>query len=223
MQKLKNIQQQYKFHKRVFKYNLAYHKVNNTNKYQWDNLVIFLEKLMFWEKSILMDFYSEISFITSTKVVLKVSLNFFSFLREKNLFSKTVFSKPTVRSKIFWPFLRFPTKKYGLFILKKSGVGVGADVVVDVGVGVDVVADVVADVGVGVVAEKPNRNKLLRIFSLQQNRESKVPQKKIFLKWGKDFSILLFAVSTPYSLSCLAAVMPGFTFVVHWKITIKTF
>ena len=66
--------------------------------------------------------------------------------------------------------------------MKKSGVGVGADVVVDVGVGVDVVADVVADVGVGVVAEKPNRNKLLRIFSLQQNRESKVPQKKIFLK-----------------------------------------
>ena len=66
-------------------------------------------------------------------------------------------------------------------------------------------------------------DKLLRIFSLQQNRESKVPQKKIFLNWGKDFSILLFAVSTPYSLSCLAAVMPGLTFVVHWKITIKTF
>ena len=78
---------------------------------------------------------------------------------------------------------KIPDKKYGLFILKKSGVGVGADVVVDVGVGVDVVADVVADVGVGVVAaEKPNRNKLLRIFSLQQNRESKVPQKNIFLK-----------------------------------------
>ena len=78
--------------------------------------------------------------------------------------------------------------------MKKSGVGVGADVVVNVGVGVDVVADVVADVGVGVVAEKPNRNKLLRIFCCSKIENQKFRKKRFFISEEKIFQtyFLLF-------------------------------